>query len=65
MVCQVAMVTHLTLKLSNSYINHKGYPLKTEVSMHFYGFDSQDRHLKAPGYGVWSSDETEFFNDVN
>ena len=51
--------------LSNSYINHKGYPLKTEGSMHFYGFDSQDRHLKAPGYGVWSSDETEFFNDVN
>ena len=51
--------------LSNSYINHKGYPLKTEGSLHFYGFDSQNRHLKTPGYGVWSSDETEFFNDVN
>lgn len=51
--------------LSNSYINHKGYPLKTEGTMHFYCFDSQDRHLKVPGYGVCSSDETEFFNDVN
>lgn len=46
----------------------KGKVKRTDVSgkINFYGFDSKDRHLKTPGYGVWDGDDdTRYYLDCN
>lgn len=49
--------------MSKYYIKYKGYPVEPDGTMHFYGYDDKNRHLKTPGYGVWSGDgDTEFYN---
>lgn len=34
-------------------------------TLHFYGVDSQGRHLKVPGYGLFDLDSTQFFTGMN
>lgn len=49
--------------MSQYYIKYKGYPVEPDGTMHFYGYDKQNRHLDTPGYGVWSSDnDTEYYH---
>ncbi len=51
--------------MSSCFIKYKGYPHQPEDSIHFYGYDSQGRHLKTPGYGIWANYEGEFYNFCN
>lgn len=42
--------------MSQYFVKYKGYPVEPNGTMHFYGYDSKNRHLKTPGYGVWDGD---------
>ena len=48
--------------MSRYYIKYKGYPKKSDGEIHFYGHDKKDRHLKTPGYGIWTGDEDMEYN---
>lgn len=47
--------------MSKYFVKYKGYPHKPDGSINFYGYDELKRHLKTPGYGVWSGDEDNEF----
>lgn len=57
-----SLTTEIVLPpVSRYYLKYNGYPVPPDGAIHFYGVNSENQHLKVPGYGVMN-DMEEFFH---
>lgn len=47
--------------MSRYFIKYKGYPEKSDGTIEFHGPNEQGCYLNSPGYGVWTTNESQEF----